>query len=192
MGWTSEEFGESHEGIVGAVLADGSEPKPAYFDIGGGAETYRTSEWWAYDGRTSTPRAAAVRASCTCGWRGPSVPIPWDELGEDGLEDLDVSGRRLDWNEHIRAVERRTVPLPDELTELMNDIEDKLFTLADDAPAAAMRAVAALDRLTRRVGREAACMIEEDGEQRWDSLGRALGIDPDRARSLVTRYLLLH
>ncbi|MFF7373106.1 hypothetical protein ACIP3A_36445 [Streptomyces tricolor] len=192
MGWTTEEFGESHEGIVGAVLADGSEPKPAYFDIGSGAEMYRTCEWWAYDGRMSRPRAAAVRAACSCGWRGPSTPVPWDELAEDGLEELDVSGPRRDWSEHIRTVEGRTVPLPDDLAQLLSTLEEKLFALAEDAPAAALRAVAALDRLTRRAGREAACLIEEDGDQRWDDLGRALGIDADRARSLVTRYLLLH
>lgn len=192
MAWTTEEFGESHEGIVGAVLEDGSEPKPAYFDIGSGAEMYRTSEWWAYDGRMRRPRAAAVRAACSCGWRGPGVPVPWDELDEDGLEELDVSGPRRDWSEHIRTVERRTVPLPEDLTQLLSALEDKLCALAEDAPAAALRAVAALDRLSRRAGREAACTIEEDGEQSWEALGRALGIDADRARSLVTRYLLLH
>ncbi|MFI0809338.1 hypothetical protein [Streptomyces echinatus] len=191
MGWTTEEFGDSHEGIVGAVLADGSEPKPAYFDIGSGAEMYRTSEWWAYDGSVTRPRAAAVRASCSCGWRGPSTPVPWDELDTDGLEELDVSGPRRDWSEHIRAVERQTVPLPADLAGLLNALEDKLIPLAEDAPAAALRAVAALDRLTRRAGREAACVLEEEGDQRWEALGRALGIGADRARSLVTRYLLL-
>ncbi|MFJ4582610.1 hypothetical protein [Streptomyces echinatus] len=191
MGWTTEEFGDSHEGIVGAVLADGSEPKPAYFDIGSGAETYRTSEWWAYDGSVTRPRAAAVRASCSCGWRGPSTPVPWDELDTDGLEELDVSGPRRDWSEHIGAVERQTVPLPADLAGLLNALEDKLIPLAEDAPAAALRAVAALDRLTRRAGREAACVLEEEGDQRWEALGRALGIGADRARSLVTRYLLL-
>ncbi|MEU8472623.1 hypothetical protein AB0F30_32880 [Streptomyces sp. NPDC029006] len=191
MGWTTEEFGESHEGIVGAVLADGSEPKPAYFDIGSGAEMYATSEWWAYDGGMTRPKAAAVRASCSCGWRGPSVPVPWEELAEDGLEDLDVSRARRDWSEHIHAVERQTVPLPEELAQLLNAVEDRLFALAEDAPTAALRAVAALDRLTRRAGREAACVIEEDPDRRWEDLGRALGVGADRAQSLVTHYLLL-
>ncbi|MEU6591026.1 hypothetical protein ABZ923_17710 [Streptomyces sp. NPDC046881] len=191
MGWTSEEFGAAHEGIVGAVLADGSEPEPAYFDLGSGTETYRTSEWWAYDGGLSRPRAAAVRAACSCGWRGPSTPLPRNEPADDGPDELDVSRQRRDWSEHIRAVERRTVPLPDDLTQLLDALEDKLFALAEDAPAAALRAVAALDRLIRRAGREAAGLIEEDGVQRWDDLGRALGLDAGRARSLVTRYLLL-
>lgn len=191
MGWTTEEFGDSHEGIVGAVLDDGSEPKPAYFDIGSGATMYRTSEWWAYDGGASRPRAAAVRAACSCGWRGPSSPVPWGELDEEGLEDMDVSGPRRDWSEHIRAVERRTVPLPDDLAQLLTVLEDRLAALAEDAPAAALRAVAALDRLTGQAGREAARAFDEDGDGRWEDLGRALGIGADRAHSLVTRYLLL-
>ncbi|MYW22055.1 hypothetical protein GT039_42410 [Streptomyces sp. SID2955] len=191
MGWTTEEFGESHEGIVGAVLDDGSEPKPAYFDIGSDAELYRTSEWWAYDGSMGRPRAAAVRASCACGWRGPSTPVAWDGPAGDGLEDLDVSAQRRDWDGHIRTVERRTVPLPADLAALLAALEDKLIPLAEDAPAAALRAAAALDRLSRRTGREAACVLEENGDRRWETLGRALGIDADRARALVTHYLLL-
>jgi hypothetical protein len=191
VGWTTEEFGESHEGIVGAVLDDGSEPKPAYFDIGSGAGMYRTSEWWAYDGTMGRPKAAAVRASCSCGWRGPGIPVPWGEPAEDGLEDLDVSGPRRDWDEHIRTVEQRTVPLPADLAHLLSALEDRLLPLAEDAPAAALRAVAALDRLSRRAGREAACVLEENGDQRWEALGRALGIGADRAQSLVTRYLPL-
>ncbi|MFF5854557.1 hypothetical protein ACFY8B_02790 [Streptomyces sp. NPDC012751] len=188
MGWRTEEFGESHEGIVGAVLDDGSEPKPAYLDTGGGPGTYRTSEWWAYDGGGGRPRAAGARASCSCGWRGPSVPVPWGGPAGDGLEDLDVSGPHRDWTEHVRTVERRTVPLPEDLAQLLAALEEKLLALAEDAPAAALRAVTALDRLGRRAGREAAYMIDED-DGRWEALGRALGIGADRARSLVTRYL---
>lgn len=192
VGWRTEEFGESHEGIVGAVLEDGSEPKPAYLDTGGGPGMYRTSEWWAYDGGGGRPRAAGARASCSCGWRGPSVPVPRGGPAGDGLEDLDVSGPHRDWTEHVRTVERRTVPLPEDLAQLLAALEEKLLALAEDAPAAALRAVTALDRLGRRAGREAACMIDEDDGRRWEALGRALGIGADRARSLVTGYLPPH
>lgn len=52
MGWSVEPFGSCHEGITGAVLADGSEPKPVYLDCGSGAGTgWWTSEWWAYTGQ---------------------------------------------------------------------------------------------------------------------------------------------
>ncbi|MFF9087558.1 hypothetical protein ACF1BE_14260 [Streptomyces sp. NPDC014991] len=66
-----------------------------------------------------------------------------------------------------------------------------LFAPAEDAPAAALRAVAAPDRLTRRAGREAARVIEEDPDRRRESLGRAPGVGADRAPSLVTPYLPL-
>ncbi|PHQ52395.1 hypothetical protein BLA24_08105 [Streptomyces cinnamoneus] len=32
MGWETEEFGSSHVGVAGAVLPDGTEPKPAFID----------------------------------------------------------------------------------------------------------------------------------------------------------------
>ncbi|EST31273.1 hypothetical protein [Streptomyces niveus] len=38
MGWYAEEFGSSHEGRAGVLLADGSEPGPVYPDTGSGAD----------------------------------------------------------------------------------------------------------------------------------------------------------
>src|SRR4051794_13931402 len=32
--WTTEEFGTSHKGAVGVLLADGTAPKPVFFDTG--------------------------------------------------------------------------------------------------------------------------------------------------------------
>lgn len=189
MGWRTEEFGESHEGIAGAVLADGSEPAPVYLDMGSGATGQATSEWWAYNGRLSRPRAAAYRAACACGWRGTAYPVDWDLAREDRLEDLDTSGPYDDWWEHIRAVERRTVPLPAELTEVMDRLEEQLAALVDQAPVAALLAVARLERLAESVGREAAYGAEAD-ELSSETIGTALGLSPDKARSRLTRYLL--
>lgn len=190
MGWTSEEFGESHEGIAGAVLADGSEPKPVYLDFGSGADSgLETSEWWAYDGMMRRPRAAAYRAACACGWRGETRPIDWEQLPDGRLYDLNTTLAYGDWSEHLRAVERRTVPLPDEITDLIDRLEDQLSTLAERAPVAALRAVATLERLLPDIGREAAQAVRDD-ELSWETVGTALGISPDRARSLLTRYLL--
>ncbi|MCX4632043.1 hypothetical protein [Streptomyces sp. NBC_01443] len=45
--WTTEEFGTSHEGTVGVLLADGSVPGPAYFDT-----------------RVGAPRPLDVRVEC--------------------------------------------------------------------------------------------------------------------------------
>ncbi|MFF3500155.1 hypothetical protein [Streptomyces sp. NPDC003247] len=190
MAWTSEEFGSSHEGIAGAVLADGSEPKAVLLDFGSGADGgLETSEWWAYDGRLRRPRAAGYRAACACGWRGETRPIDWERVPEDRPYDLDTGPAHGDWVEHLRAVERRTVPLPDELTDLIERLEHHLVTLVDQAPVAALRAVTALERLLPGIGREAAQAVRDD-ELSWDSVGTALGIGPERARSLLTRYLL--
>lgn len=192
VGWTTEEFGESHEGIAGAVLADGSEPKPVYLDFGSSADSVlETSEWWAYDGRLRRPRAAGFRAACACGWRGETHPIDGVWTADGRLHDLDVSAARSDWRVHIRAVERRTVPLPDQLTYLIHQLEEQLTALTERAPVAALRAVTTLERLLPDIGQEAAQAVRDD-ELSWASVGTALGVSPDRARSLLTRYLLRH
>ncbi|MFI6406014.1 hypothetical protein [Streptomyces sp. NPDC050548] len=188
MAWRSEEFGESHEGIVGATLADGSEPKPVYLDVGSGTNGFQTCEWWAYNGWLGRPKAAAWRASCACGWRGESHPIDWDQVEDHDLDDLDTSDAYEDWWEHINAVERRTVPLPEELSDLIEQLEERLDALAETAPVAALKAVAMLERMASRVGREAAYGVRAD-DVSGEALGKALGLSVNRARSRVDRYL---
>ncbi|MEV0488333.1 hypothetical protein AB0I69_48010 [Streptomyces sp. NPDC050508] len=188
MAWRSEEFGESHEGIVGATLADGSEPKPVYLDVGSGSNMFQTCEWWAYNGWLGRPKAGAWRASCACGWRGESHPIDWEQVEDHDLDDLDTSAAYDDWWEHILAVERRTVPLPDELSDLMEQLEERLDTLAETAPVAALKAVAMLERMAGRVGREAAYGARAD-DVSGEALGKALGLSVNRARSRLDRYL---
>ncbi|MGW0585087.1 hypothetical protein ACWD25_56555 [Streptomyces sp. NPDC002920] len=186
----TEQFGQSHEGIAGAVLAGGDEPKPVYMDFGSGADSgVTTGEWWAYDGDAGRPRAAAYRAACSCGWRGATRPIDWAQLEEDPQSDLNTGDAYRDWSEHIRAVERRTVPLPDELTHLMGQLEEQLAFLAEQAPVAALRAATALERITADIAQEAAYAIQED-EVPWETIGTALGLSPSRAESLLTHYLL--
>ncbi|WP_323187608.1 hypothetical protein [Streptomyces sp. NBC_01275] len=186
----TEQFGESHEGVAGAVLADGGEPKPVYVDFGSGAGSgLETSEWWAYDGRSSRPLAAAYRGACACGWRGEAHPIDWEELADEHQYDLDTGAAHREWSEHIRAVERRTVPLPDELTHLMDRLEDQLTALTEQAPVAALKAATTLERLTADIAQEAAYAIQED-ELSWETIGTALGLSPAKARSLLTHYLL--
>jgi hypothetical protein len=191
MGWTTEGFGVSHEGIVGAVLADGSEPKPVYLDFGsGGGSGCTTGEWWAYDGRLGRPKAAAYRSSCACGWRGKSCPIDWDQADEYGrIDEIDTSGPYNEWSDHIRAVDRQTVPVPAELSEVMEKLEDQLLRLAEQAPVAALKAVSTLERLTRDVGHQAASAAEAD-ELSPETIGKALGISPDRASAHLLTYRL--
>ncbi|MGW4725371.1 hypothetical protein [Streptomyces sp. NPDC004291] len=42
-GWRRDGF-ESHEGMVGVLLTDGSEPKPVFFDLGSGATFHESSD----------------------------------------------------------------------------------------------------------------------------------------------------
>lgn len=188
MGWTAEEFGASHEGWAGALLADGTEPGPVRLDPGGGAGPRETREWWAYGGGPDRPPAAAARAACACGWRGAArYPIERRDDAPAGLYEPVVEGPRGDWERHLDEVEARTVPLPSELADLLERVEDQLNNLAGQAPVAALKAVAALERVTRSVARDAAYIAEAD-DLSWESIGTGLGISEKEARSRLTHY----
>nr|ACY06276.1 hypothetical protein [Streptomyces flaveolus] len=86
--WTTEEFGSSHVGAVGVLLADGTVPDPVLFLSSSGAEARWLSERSVYDGRPhGGPRAAALRAVCSCGWAGPGRALDWNESDEEEGED---------------------------------------------------------------------------------------------------------
>ncbi|MFG2197179.1 hypothetical protein [Streptomyces sp. NPDC048639] len=53
-------------------------------------------------------------------------PIDWDQVEENRLEGLETAGVYEDWREYIRTVDRRTVPLPAELTETMERLDNRL------------------------------------------------------------------
>ncbi|MFI0822042.1 hypothetical protein ACH4TX_40775 [Streptomyces sp. NPDC021098] len=189
MGWQSEEFGSFHEGTAGAVLGDGSEPGPVYVDAGSGSHMPAITDWWVYDGTLGAPRATHLRGSCSCGWRGERrYAIDWGLVAEDPY-DADTSGPRDDWAQHIEHVKERSVPLPVALEGLLAEVDQQLTALAADAPLAALRAVAALERTTKRIGREAAYHAEAD-ELSWETIGKALGITEKDARSRLVNYSL--
>lgn len=102
--WTSEEFGASHEGAVGVLLADGSVPDPVFIAMtsaGGGREV---PQWSVYDGGEGfvrAPRAAAPRAVCSCGWTGPSHTLRWEEFGEQDLVQWPACSRG--WSRRSRS-----------------------------------------------------------------------------------------
>ncbi|MFI5618001.1 hypothetical protein [Streptomyces sp. NPDC051567] len=190
MGWQSEEFGTSHEGRAAAVLPDGTEPGPRYFDTGSGPEVHTSRDWWVYDGTMGAPLAAGLRGACSCGWRGPSRhPLDWARVTEDRPYLFDTSGPYEDWTRHVGEVESRSVPLPVALEVLLERITEQLDALADDAPLAALKAVAALERTVRRVGGDAAHRTRAD-EVSWEEIGRALGLTEEEARSRLLRYRL--
>jgi hypothetical protein len=183
MGWQTEEFGRSHEGLASVLLEDGTEPKLAYVprDPQPGVTI---SEWWAYDGKYHSPRAAYVRGSCSCGWRGSSrYAVEWDDDGPY----VDEAGPRGDWDRHIADVESGTVPLPEDFKDLLVRLERRLSALESDSPLAALRAVSAVERAIRRIGWDAALDIDP-GQLPWEEMGKALGWSSDEVRSRLWSY----
>ncbi|MFE7313158.1 hypothetical protein ACFU7T_08615 [Streptomyces sp. NPDC057555] len=190
MAWRTEEFGSCHEGEAGAVLADGSEPGPAYFDVGSGSYMPSTTEWWAYDGDGGRPVATGARAACSCGWRGTRLyPIDWAQVAEDRYHEIE--GPYEDWATHIDDVEARQIPLPQDISDLTSELEERLAKLADDAPLAALRAAAGVERATRWIASSAARQIQLD-ELSWSKVAEALGLTEEKARSQVLSYARRH
>lgn len=188
--WQSEEFGAAHEGRAAAVLADGSEPAPVYFDVGSGSTVHRTGDWWVYDGTLRAPLATALRAACSCAWRGATrYPLDWDDVDPDGPHLYDTSGPRSDWAQHVADTEARSVPLPEALVALLRQLGEQLDVLAAEDPLAALRAVAALERTTGEVAQQAAFTVEADATS-WAVVATALGLTEQDARSRIDRYSL--
>ncbi|GAB2785484.1 hypothetical protein [Streptomyces daliensis] len=189
MGWTDRELGSSHEGAPVALLADGSEPKPVYFDAGSGAGGEAVSHWWIYDGTLGAPLAAYLRGSCACGWRGEKrYPVDEAEMTDDP-RGIDTTGPCQDWERHIEEVRGRTVPLPEELEDSLTRVEQQVATLMGDAPLAALRALAGLERIVGSLAPEAAYAVEAD-ELSWETVAAALGLTEEKARSRLLRYQL--
>ncbi|MEU5825901.1 hypothetical protein [Streptomyces sp. NPDC047803] len=187
--WKTEEFGASHRGRPGAVLADGAEPKPVTFDLGSGTNFHETSNWWVYDGNTlGAPRATALRGACSCGWRGSALhPIDWEQVAAEGPEWWDTQGPHDDWKQHIADVEHQAVPVPEDIAGLLARLRERLDVLADDAPLAALRIVAALEHVTAETATVAAYAVRAD-EQSWDTIATGLGLTEDDARTRLHRY----
>ncbi|MFJ4776435.1 hypothetical protein [Streptomyces sp. NPDC088762] len=68
---------------MGVLLADGSVPKPAYFD-GSSSTGHDVAHWSVYDGGSwpERPRAAALHAECSCGWTGDRHTVDWPGLAD--------------------------------------------------------------------------------------------------------------
>ncbi|MGA4842725.1 hypothetical protein [Streptomyces sp. G45] len=187
--WATEEYGKSHEGWVGAVLADGTEPKPAHIDPGSGPNFRQTREWWAYSGSLGRPRASRARGACSCGWRGENeYLIDWDQV-DVRTQEFPSLEPLSDWERHIDSVAALTVPLPTELADLLEQVDTQLTRLADEAPLAAIKAVIALESTMKRVARNSAAYAEADGLS-GEALGQALGLSPAAAESRLLRYRL--
>ncbi|AWZ06097.1 MULTISPECIES: hypothetical protein [unclassified Streptomyces] len=187
--WTTEEFGSSHAGAVGVLLADGTVPGPVYFDSASGGGGEAVSQWNVYDGHSDrVPRAAALRAVCSCGWSGPEHRLDWEAVaGQDLVEggDEQADACEQDWDGHTVQVEATTVPLPDTVTTLLEQLEQEIDKLTRTSPVAAVRAARRLEVTAERVGYWAARGTAGDLDA--VQAATALGLDEDAARKLMAR-----
>jgi hypothetical protein len=188
--WTTEEFGASHEGAVGVLLADGTVPDPVFFAMSSGGGGQSVSQWSVYDGRfPHGPRAGARRAVCSCGWTGTQHPLDWDEIGEKQLAEAGVSVADTcmrDWDAHTVEVDKSVVALPDTLTALLGRAEHEIEKLAKTSPLAALRAARRLEVTAVQVGYWPAHDARQDTTA--DQAAAALGLDEDAARKLLARF----
>ncbi|MGW1116925.1 hypothetical protein ACWD5B_07430 [Streptomyces tanashiensis] len=190
MVWQREGF-ETHEGEVGVLLADGSEPGPVFFDLGSGAYFHESTDWWVYDGSLRRPTATATRGRCACGWRGErTVPLDWQEVGSVGRDAYDVSGPERDWEAHMDDVATRAVPLPDDVADLLQTLRERLDELVDDEPVVVLRTAEKLDAIVADYGPLAARYIAGDSIPR-PRLAEALGTTEKAAGSRLTHYTYL-
>ncbi|MFF7183114.1 hypothetical protein [Streptomyces sp. NPDC008121] len=188
MGWKRDGF-PAHEGTVGVLLADGSEPGPACFGAGSGGHVHESTDWWVYDGTLGAPRAERIRARCACGWRGAAAyPIDWESVVRRDPYAYDTSEAERDWESHLEDVEGRSVPLPAEVSDLLHELRRRLEQLVDDAPLAAVKAAGRLEAMAGAVGSPAAYLAVRGAEVSWHQVAEALGTTVEEARSRLLRY----
>ncbi|MFD3418826.1 hypothetical protein [Streptomyces decoyicus] len=188
--WTTEEFGSSHAGAIGVLLADGTVPAAAFFDTNSGAGGQSVSHWSIYDGRFAhVPRAAALRAVCSCGWNGPEHELSWDVIGDWRLIEA-ASGTAdmctQDWDAHTVEVEQSAIPLPESVTALLTQLEEEIEKLAKTSPLSAVRAARWLEVSAVQVGYWAAHDARRDTTA--EQAASALGLNEDAARKLMARF----
>ncbi|MCX4546672.1 hypothetical protein [Streptomyces sp. NBC_01565] len=185
-------LGAAHEGSVGVLLADGSEPGPVYFDVGSASYVPSSTEWHVYDGRFGRPRAAVLRGSCTCGWRGMAeYPLDWTTLPSNKPlyeADVDLSGPISDYDAHLSVIRDAAVQLPADLTGLLTELVHRLDDLAAKEPLVALKALADLRYVIAQAGQDAAYELAA-GDVPIEEVAIALGTSEAAARSYLGSYL---
>ncbi|REK84462.1 hypothetical protein DY245_43195 [Streptomyces inhibens] len=188
--WTTEEFGSSHGGAVGVLLADGTVPAPVVFGMISGTGGRSVSEWSVYDGGLAHgPRAAALRAVCSCGWSGPEHRLDWDVIGEQKLIEAahgTADTCMEDWDTHTAEVDRSAIPLPETVTSLLTQLHEEIEKLAKISPLAAVRAARRMEVTAAQVGYWPAHDARRDATA--EQAAAALGLNEDAARKLMARF----
>ncbi|MEU3774321.1 hypothetical protein AB0F11_14170 [Streptomyces sp. NPDC032472] len=189
--WTSEEYGTSHEGRVGVLLADGTVPKPVYFDSNSGGFGWEVRHWSVYDGDgpyVPRPKAEVLRAECSCGWTGPQHTIDWTAPGDLPFRKSGLAMAaqcEQEWDSHITAVSATTIALPAELEALLDTIADAIENLAQDSPVAALKAARSLELIAQRTAHWPAHDARGQDPQ---EVAAALGLNVDDTQALLARF----
>ncbi|MEU6214056.1 hypothetical protein ABZ891_29685 [Streptomyces sp. NPDC047023] len=152
-------------------------PGPAFFETSSGPTVHKSSQWFVYDGRSSSaPRASALRADCSCGWHGPDLAL--EEAmggGRDGSsvdELLDACARA--WSRHARDAEGSAVPLPDVVSVLLQQLQEEIATLAGTSPLDAARAARRMEATAVRIG--CRIIVPDRPSSHHDAAEGALGL----------------
>ncbi|SEQ89675.1 hypothetical protein SAMN04487983_100943 [Streptomyces sp. yr375] len=171
------------------LLADGTVPRPVYFDTGSGAGGPSVSEQSVQDGRfTHVPRAALLPAVCSCGWTGTKHRLDWAEIGEQelaeaGMDTADSCVR--DWDTHTTEVERSAAPLPETFTAPLTQLESEIEKLAKSSPLAPVPAARRLEVTAAEAGYWPA---HNAGRNTPLTQAAALGLNEEAARKLLSRF----
>ncbi|MET9364450.1 hypothetical protein ABZX93_26520 [Streptomyces sp. NPDC006632] len=189
--WTTEEFGPSHTGSVGVLLADGTVPPPVHLPTNSGAGGPSVSQWSVYDGAGfgHGPRAVALRAVCSCGWNGPEHPLDWNEIAdqdfyEAGAGSADTCMR--DWDTHTVDVDRSATPLPEAVDDLLTQLQDRVEKLTKTSPLAALRAARRMEVAAAEAGYWAAHGARSDATVA--QAATALGLSEHETKKVMARF----
>lgn len=187
---TAEEFGSSHEGAVGVLLADGSVPPPVSLMLNSSGSGRSVSQWSVYDGRRfHGPRAASLRAVCACGWSGSERRLDWEQIGEQDLSEAaggTADDCAQDWDAHIVEVEQAAIPLPETVTSLLTQLQEEIEKLAKTSPLAAVRAARRLEVTAVEVAYWPA--YDSRGDTSPEQVAAALGLNEAAAIELMARF----
>lgn len=111
----------------------------------------------------SSMSTAVLRAVCSCGWTGPEHAIDWASIGETVCREAALTDTCLqDWDGHTAGVEATTVPLPAEVTDLVERLVEEIEKLARTSPVAVVKAARQLEVAAARLGYWAAHGTHKD------------------------------
>ncbi|MFG2918312.1 hypothetical protein ACGF0D_36170 [Kitasatospora sp. NPDC048298] len=188
--WSTGEFGDSHKGAVGVLLADGTVPRPVRYQTSSSGGGRSVSHWSAYNGRYDAPQAHALRGECSCGWTGPKHVLDWDEIGDQELARAGV-GVAIQcesdwWDIHLVEVEATTVPLPETVTDLLSQLTEEIEKLGNTHPLAAVRAALRLEVTAAELAFWPARNARSDSSP--EQAAAALGLNEADAERVLARF----